>query len=491
MSDPLSGRRGRRFPLTLVSDSALGLFRRLTPRSTPPELVPDPVPTPQSDALNAPHAEPDGVFCVHPWIHLRLQDDAAHVCCRYRDPITQDGAPLSLCDHSLDDLWNSDEMRRIRREMVEGRPVPGCAECYAEDQSGGFSMRRRDNGAWQNGWLNENHLSIAALKAQAVQDDFRVSTLPANIEIDTGSLCNLKCRMCHDGVSSRIATDLVHRSWAHDQVHGPYHNPELPVRPARVRRWSMAESLESAMTAAPGQVKRLYFLGGEPLLVKEVGDLLQRLVDGGVSGDITLALVSNGTITSSWLDVTQHFKSLDLTISIDGFSQYYEYIRYPAKWEKLTRNLDAFKRLPKTALGAAVTVQLYNALNICDLFRYLDEMNIGFYAWPVHVPRYLSIEALPPNARRVAADRLAAYADGDCRPAHRDTIRGLVELMRPTSDTFDARLLRDSMLFTNDLDASRGQNFAQVHGELWQLFAEAGVPWTSETVHVSQTAGCA
>jgi hypothetical protein len=90
---------------------------------------------------------------------------------------------------------------------------------------------------------------------------------------------------------------------------------------------------------------------------------------------------------------------------------------------------------------------------------------------------------MPPNARRVAADRLRDYADRDCRPAHRDMVRGLSEQLRGSAQPFDARLLRDCMLFTNDLDVSRGQSFADVNGDLLGLCADAGVSWTTERLH--------
>jgi MoaA/NifB/PqqE/SkfB family radical SAM enzyme len=424
-------------------------------------------------------------FCVHPWMHFRFQADGeAAVCCRYRNTISQNGSPLSLRTHSFDELWNADEMRAVRRDMINGVKAPGCAECYAEEAHGAVSMRIRDNAAWKHGWLNETHISIEELKSSAKGADFRVPTMPANIEVDTGSLCNLKCRMCHDGVSSRIAADVVHRTWATDQYSNkPYHDPQVAVRGVSVRRWSLSEELQTAILRAPDQVKRLYFIGGEPLLVREVGTLLRRLIDAGVSRNIIVAVVSNGTVTGSWLELMPHFKRLDLSISIDGFGRHYDYIRYPARWEKLVKNLAVFRELPNVSLGAAVALQFYNALNLCDLFRYLDSIKLGFFAWPVHIPRYLSIDALPPSARQLACDRLRSYAGQDCRPEYRDMVNGLAEQLRPKGDPFDPRLLRDCMLFTNDLDVSRRQSFAEINAELLEHAAQAGVEWTNETLH--------
>jgi MoaA/NifB/PqqE/SkfB family radical SAM enzyme len=429
-------------------------------------------------------ADSDSVFCVHPWIHLRLQADGeGRVCCRYLDSISKDGAPLSLRTHSFDEIWNADAMRGIRRDMIDGRPVAACAECYDEDARGVISMRVRDNTSWGNGWLNDEHLTIDALKALAARSEYRMPAMPVNIEIDTGNLCNLKCRMCHDGVSSRIATDLVHRSWATDQYEHAYHDVNIVARPGGVRRWNLQEELEAAIVRAPEQVKRLYFVGGEPLLVKEIGTLLERLIDLGVAPNIILAVVSNGTVTRSWLDLTKHFKRLDLSISIDGYDACYDYIRYPARWERLVENLSSFRQLPNVLFGAAVTLQAYNALTITDLFRYLDSLDIGFYAWPVHVPRYLSVDVMPPAARESAAQRLRTYADSDCTPRSRELVRGLADYVSPKSDTVDADLVRDFMLFTNDLDVSRGQRFASVQGELLQHFERAGFGWTSDTLH--------
>jgi hypothetical protein len=43
--------------------------------------------------------------------------------------------------------------------------------------------------------------------------------------------------------------------------------------------------------------------------------------------------------------------------------------------------------------------------------------------------------------------------------------------------------MRAFMLFTNDLDATRGQSFRDTHRELLQLITDAGFTWTNETLH--------
>src|SRR5262249_35497346 len=141
----------------------------------------------------------------------------------------------------------------------------------------------------------------------------------------------------------------------------------------------------------------------------------------------------------------------------------------------------------KVSVGAAVTLQLYNALNIVELFRYLDSINMGFYAYPIAFPRHLSVAALPPRARAIASERLRRYATSDCRQENRETPPSLAQMIEQSSNECDMALLRNLMLFTNDLDFSRGQSFAKTHAELLKLIAETGFEWTNETRFLSGT----
>ncbi len=177
------------------------------------------------------------------------------------------------------------------------------------------------------------------------------------------------------------------------------------------------------------------------------------------------------------------FDDFDLAISIDGFGKHYDYIRYPARWDELVENLQLFKKMPNVQLGAAVTLQVNNALNVTDLFRYFDSIGVGYYAYPLHVPRYLAIDALPAAVRRLAAQRLRTYGESDCLPHHRDMIQTLAMQLEPSDEMLDMRLLREFMLFTNDLDLSREQNIQTTDPELLKLLAEAGLVWTAETLH--------
>ena len=195
---------------------------------------------------------------------------------------------------------------------------------------------------------------------------------------------------------------------------------------------------------------------------------------------------TNGTVVKSpWMELTQEFRELRLNLSIDGIGKYYEYIRYPARWSSLTRNIEILKKQSHTRLTAIATLQAYNALNIVELFKYLDSIGLDFYAYPVSHPLYLNAIVLPPAARCLAIDRLRSYAATDCLPKNRALVLGLAGGLQKVGgpELFDEKMMRSFMLFTNDLDITRGQSFQDTHRELLQLIIDAGFPWSDETLH--------
>ena len=431
-------------------------------------------------SVSALAAKPD-TCCVMPWLYLQLfSHGTVKPCCKFRHLITKDDAPMSVYDHPLREIWNSDDMRSIRRAMVRGERVPGCADCYREEESGGLSLRKSRNLSWQSGWHNTDRIGIPDLKAKAVADGYRLSTPPSWLQLDVGNLCNLRCRMCQGYSSSQIDRDAVHRRW----------NGAAPADEKRTpegKRWFQDKNfIATELIPHPKHLKTLEFMGGETLLIKEVGDILQHLIDAGVAENIFLMATTNGTVVKSpWLGLTERFQELHLNVSIDGFDNYYEYIRYPGRWSTLTGNIQILKKRSRTHVTAIATLQAYNALNIVELFRYLDSIGVDFYSYPVSHPAYLSSMVLPPAARRLAAERLRSYAAADCLPKNRELVLGLAKSLDKVDgpELFDEQLMRSFMLFTNDLDITRGQSFQDTHQELLQLILDAGFPWTDETFH--------
>lgn len=426
-----------------------------------------------------------GSFCALPFTHLQINAVGnARVCCMIREPLLIEGQEASVYRHTLEQIWNAPQMREIRQRMIAGQPVSACRACQEEEGAGAVSRRMRENRNIEAGAFSDGLVTLRGLKAKATDHAFRMPTPPMTYHLDVGSQCNLKCRMCFSFASTRIARDAVHNAWTDFG-----HKAPDDTRFANGKPWhQQRDFIYQELLRDPGSVKMLSFYGGEPFIIKEIGDFLQRLVDAGAARDVELMISTNGTTSNAqWLHLLPHFKRLMLSFSIDGFGPYYEYIRYPARWATLTRNLETLRKMPRTTSSVNVTFQAYNALNVVELFRYLDSIDVPFSVNPLHLPELLAPTILPPAARRLAAGRLRRYALTECLARSRAEVLGLATMIdAPTGtglDGCDLERLRTFMIFTNDLDQSRGQRFADTHAELVALFAEAGLPWSDETRH--------
>jgi MoaA/NifB/PqqE/SkfB family radical SAM enzyme len=422
-------------------------------------------------------------LCVQPLTHLYIRSSGRiQVCCAFSGDLAgEDGEPLSVYSTPLPQIWNSPAMIDVRRDMIDGKEIPGCEYCYRVERLGGRSKRIAENEEWQAKIGGDPRLALPALMRESIATQHRLAG-PASYHLDIGNLCNLKCRMCNGASSSRIQRDPVHRRWADRWSE--------PLQPAARSRFSgpghwfqQKEFVIGELLRNPGQIKNLYILGGEPFIIKEVGDVLERLVEAGAARDVTLCFNTNGTTAKPrWLPLTREFRQLNLWFSVDGYGKWYEYIRYPARWSTLIETIETLRALPNASCAVSIAAQAYNVLHLVELFRYLDSIAMPFGAASIGHPRYLRSVVLPPAARRRAAERLRSYAEESAVATHRDIARTLASELEQAGDVFDPDLMHEFMCFTNALDQSRGQNLLALDPELPQLLAHPGFAWNSATV---------
>src|SRR5262249_16150554 len=107
-------------------------------------------------------------------------------------------------------------------------------------------------------------------------------------------------------------------------------------------------------------LKRLYITGGEPLLMKRVIEIVDFLIESR-NTDLTLEFSTNCTkINTEILRKLSKFRAVNLALSLDGFGDAHEYIRFPAKWYVIDRNIRRLRQLPNARICVTPVLQLYN-----------------------------------------------------------------------------------------------------------------------------------
>ncbi len=166
------------------------------------------MPDPDADTTTA-DLVADPVFCPFPWMHLDINPQGTvKVCCRGSGCVkSADGNEMSIYHHSMDDIWNSTHMRDIRSRILAGKRVADCVNCYRQEKETGSSYRIHSIRQWDAGELRTRI-------AQSIGDGHHVAGSPSYYQINSGNLCNVKCRMCSSTFSSLIEEDDVHNKWA-------------------------------------------------------------------------------------------------------------------------------------------------------------------------------------------------------------------------------------------------------------------------------------
>jgi len=121
-------------------------------------------------------------------------------------------------------------------------------------------------------------------------------------------------------------------------------------------------------------IKHLYSVGGEPMLIEPHYDFLQKLVEADLAKNIKLEYDTNLTnVHQRAIDLWKHFEHVELRVSLEDFGEQNDYIRFPSKWHIIDRNIKRIEslELDNLYLAFSITWQVLNSFTITNLLEYL------------------------------------------------------------------------------------------------------------------------
>ena len=135
-------------------------------------------------------------YCAKLWNHQYIHGSGSiRFCCATMDNLAdKKGNRLHINNQSLENAWNSKQMRDTRLAMMKGEKIPACSKCDEQESRGYQSMRETQD-------MEQNF----ALTGQ----DGSTQILPTSMELHFGNMCNLKCKMCGQQYSNQIGKELL------------------------------------------------------------------------------------------------------------------------------------------------------------------------------------------------------------------------------------------------------------------------------------------
>ncbi len=307
-------------------------------------------------------------FCVLPWIHLATRPNGdSRLCC------VANASGASIGDHAVGlvkkengksanfendtplSIWNNKFMKDVRKTMLAGNVPQSCTKCFEEEANGVVSKRLWEMYDWNNDGLDFKKL------IRETKEDGSVPPIIRYLDLRLGHTCNLKCVMCSPHDSSRWVQD-------YDKLINAVTSPTI----VKQIKWNSKEFNNSWYEKSNfwndifeqiPYITKLYFAGGEPLMIKEHQKFLEEIISRGYSNQISLRYNSNGVLlTDKMLDLWSKFKHVKFNVSIDAVADRNFYIRYPTQWNEV---LSVLEKLDNTSDNISTSIEVaVQALNI-------------------------------------------------------------------------------------------------------------------------------
>lgn len=370
-------------------------------------------------------------WCPLPWIHQAIRNNGdVRVCCQantsedkgiYRK---DNGEAYNAGKDDLKESRNSVMAKDIRKSMLAGEWASSCLRCKRETESGVRSRLDYENNNWANFFTLED-----AKKCTEEDGSINNEETPiAFYDLRFGNLCNLKCRMCGPTDSSMWYDDQV-AVWGVEEFDDSHGKVQL-VKNSKGKYetknndygWYKGENVWRHIDENIPSLKRIHTVGGEPMMIEEHYDLLERCIEQGYAKEILVEYNTNlVNIPARAWNIWKHFRRIQIGASIDGIGKVGEYIRYPSKWSQIERNLHQLDNAQGNYdVWISATIQVYNILHLpefvkwklCSNFKSLNHVITHtplITTHPLHNPLFLNVKILPLSTKHMIIDEFDKF----------------------------------------------------------------------------------
>ena len=279
-------------------------------------------------------------LCMAPWTHTYLSPQTERrMCCASREPAqnfeqyidTRAGTgryiPITLEEH-----WNSDHMRDVRRRMMAGETLPECEVC--NDKLLNTDVYR----SYFNHLFGHKYLQVV----EQTDATGYTTMKPVSWDYRFSNLCNFKCRMCGDMLSSSWESEQrQHNMINWDNPKNLWMKPEVKYQIEQFQSSQIEQEFSDAVE--DHRVEEVYWVGGEPLMYEQHWRYMQRIIELGDGPNVYARYNTNLSRINYrginlFRDILSGLRDWQVCASLDGTGRIGEYIRTGLKYDSWLEN---------------------------------------------------------------------------------------------------------------------------------------------------------
>ena len=282
-------------------------------------------------------------LCMAPWTHTYLSPQTERrMCCASREPahnfeqyIDTTAGSGKYIPITLDEHWNGEHMRSVRLRMLRGETLPECEVC--NDRLLNTDVYR----SYFNQLFGDKYKQVV----ETTDASGSTTMQPVSWDYRFSNLCNFKCRMCGDMLSSSWESEQRQHqmiNWSN-----PKNNWMQPEIKKQIERFQTTQvEAEFAAAVEDHRVEEVYWVGGEPLMYEQHWRYMQRIIELGDGPNVYARYNTNLSRIdyrgiNLFNNILYGLRDWQVCASIDGTGTIGEYIRTGLNYEEWLGN---FKR---------------------------------------------------------------------------------------------------------------------------------------------------
>jgi hypothetical protein len=323
-------------------------------------------------------------FCMAPWVHTYLSPQTERrMCCASREPaqnfrqyIDTKAGTGKYIPITLDEHWNGEHMRSVRRRMMAGELLPECEVC--NDKLLNTSVYRDYFTHLFAHKLDEVHASTDADGSTTMQ--------PVSWDYRFSNLCNFKCRMCGDMLSSAWESEQKqHNMVEWENPKNAWMQPD--VKRAIVDFQESTVEQEFAQAVEEHRVEEIYWVGGEPLMYDQHWRYMRRIIELGDGPNVYARYNTNLSRISLrgvnlYTDILAHLRDWQICASLDGTGAIGEYIRTGLDYQTWRYNFEQGLKIKKHSrqLRIDFTLTLPGMFEVVNIQQLGNDLGVDILA---------------------------------------------------------------------------------------------------------------
>ena len=275
-----------------------------------------------------------------PWTHTYLSPQTERrMCCASREPAQNFRQYIDTAAGSgeympitLDQHWNGEHMRGVRRRMMAGETLPECDVCNSK-------LLNTDVYRTYFWHLFKHKYDEVVASTDA---SGHTTMKPVSWDYRFSNLCNFKCRMCGDMLSS--AWESEQRQHNMIDYSNPKNNWMQPEVRAQITEFQDQQiEAEFSQAVEEHRVEEVYWVGGEPLMYEQHWRYMKRIVELNDGGRVYARYNTNLSRVdyrgcNLYRDILSCIRDWQICASLDGTGATGEYIRTGLDYAQFRNN---------------------------------------------------------------------------------------------------------------------------------------------------------